>query len=133
MFNLNIIQFSLNLCLLFSMWHSEVAIVCKSTLAHATAVNCTRGQGVVVLAPAERLRGREHGRLLLLVVVTQLAVLAPARLVLALLAILAAVGGLVFHLIDVVKATSVVLLVLLKLSGGSDYVVPLKVVDVAVL
>jgi len=83
-----------------------VAFVVEGACAHATAV-VAEGQLVISIAPAEGLGSSEDGGLLLLVVVAYLAVLAPARLVLAFLAVLGSVGGLILHLVDVVEATRV--------------------------
>lgn len=58
--------------------------------------------------------------------------LAPARLVLALLAVLAAVGGVIFHLVDVDVATRVVLLTLIFHCSSGDNFISAEVVDVAV-
>ena len=105
----------------------------EGALAHAAAVVTVTLERVVVVAPSESLGGREDSGLLLLVVVTNFTVLAPARLVLALLAVLAAVGPLVVHLVDVIEAARVVLLIGLAHGGGSDNIVLPEVVDVAVL
>ena len=59
--------------------------------------------------------------------------LAPARLVLALSAVLGAVGRLVLHLVDVVKASGVGLSVTLLGGGSRDNRLVTEVVDVRVL
>ena len=59
--------------------------------------------------------------------------LAPARLVLALLAVLAAVGQLVFHLVNVVEAARVVLIIHILLSGSGDDISMSEVVEVTIL
>ena len=83
-----------------------MATVVEGAPANATSV-AAKGQVVVGVSPAERLRCDQGTSLLEFAVITLLAVLAPARLVLALLTVLTAVGGFVFHLVDVVIATSV--------------------------
>ena len=109
-----------------------MAGVVEGAGAHAAAV-VAEGQLVVRLAPAEGLGSCEDGGLLLLVVVADLAVLAPARLVLALSAVLGAVGRLVLHLVDVVKASGVGLSVTLLGGGSRDNRLVTEVVDVRVL
>ena len=124
MLNLYLIQFSLNLCLLASHWRSEVAIVSKSTLAHTATVVLTGGQVVIRLAPAKRLGGshrtdeRVFGRSLSLHPLFR-----SER------------GPLIWgiHVEDLVKATRVMLLILLSLSSGSNNVVATEVVHIAVL
>ena len=83
-----------------------MATVVEGAPANATSV-AAKGQVVVGVSPAERLRCDQGSSLLEFAVVTLLAVLAPARLVLALLTVLTAVGGFVLHLVDIVIATSV--------------------------
>ena len=83
-----------------------MATVVEGAPANATSV-AAKGQVVVGVSPAERLRRDQGSSLLEFAVVTLLAVLAPARLVLALLTVLTAVGGFVLHLVDIVIATSV--------------------------
>ena len=58
---------------------------------------------------------------------------APTRLVLAFLAVLGAVSLLIFHLVDVVEAASVLFRLHFLLGGRRDHIIALEVVDVAVL
>jgi len=104
----------------------------EGAMAH-TATVAAKGQVVVGISPAESLRGDQNTSLLQLVVVTQLSVLAPAGLVLALLAVLAAVSGIIFHLVDVIEATSVSLIKFFSHSGCRYDIIVAEVVNVAVL
>ena len=77
--------------------------------------------------------GGEDSLLDLLIVVANLSVLAPARLVLALSAVVASICGLVLHLEDVVEATRVSLGA--NLLGGRllDSLRSTEVIDIGVL
>lgn len=76
--------------------------VVESALAHASPV-VAKGEVIVGLLPAERLRTGDHSLLHLLAVVPDLAMLAPARLVLALGAVVGTVHCIVIHLEDGVE------------------------------
>ena len=111
---------------------SQVTLIVESALAHAGTV-VSEGEVVIGVSPSERLSGGEDGSLNLLVVVTNLSVLAPARLIFALRAVVASIGSLILHLEDVVEATGVGLG--RHLSGGASLhgIVASEVVDVRVL
>jgi hypothetical protein len=111
---------------------SQVTLIVESALAHAGTV-VSEGEVVIGVSPSERLSGGEDGSLNLLVVVTDFPVLAPARLIFALRAVVASIGSLILHLEDVVEATGVGLG--RHLSGGTSLhgVVASEVVDVRVL
>lgn len=111
---------------------SQMSRIMESTLAHSRAV-VSKGEAVIWLSPAQSLSGGEDGLLDLLVVVTNLSVLAPARLVLALRAVVASIGGLVLHLEDVVEATRVSLGVHLLSGRLLDSLGSTEVIDVGVL
>jgi len=85
-----------------------MASIVESAFAHAASV-VTKGQFVIGLSPAEGLRRGEHGGLRLLVVVAKLPVLAPARLVLALGAVVGPIRDFVIHLEDVIETSGVCL------------------------
>ena len=93
----------------------------------------TEGQVVVGVPPAESLASDQRTSLLQLAVVADLTMLAPARLVLAFLAVLGAISGFVLHLVDVVVAARVHLIGLLLLHGRGNDIIAAEVVDVAVL
>ena len=109
-----------------------MAFVVEGACAHAAAV-VAEGQLVIRFAPAEGLGSSEDGGLLLLVVVANLAVLAPARLVLAFLAVLGSVSSFVLHLVDVVEAARVCLSCSFLGGGSRDNCLVAEVVDVRVL
>ena len=116
----------------FQLLFSQMTLIVERALAHAGAV-VTESEVVVGLSPSERLSGGEDGSLNLLVVVTQLAVLAPARLVFALRAVVASISCLILHLEDVVESTRVGLGGSLSGGTGLDGVIASEVVDVRVL
>ena len=105
--------------------------VVEGTLAHASAI-VTANNVVIWLSPAEGLRGCQHCRLLLLVVVAELSVLAPARLVLALGAVVRSVCSIIFHLKDVIETARVDLGLLEILRGCGDFVSVSEVVNIRV-
>lgn len=104
----------------------------EGALAHARAV-AAKGQVVVRLSPAEGLGRGEHGGLRLLVVVAKLPVRAPARLVLALGAVVRPILGLVLHLEHVVEAAGVGLGGQFLLLRGLGDLGLAEIIDVGVL
>lgn len=82
--------------------------VIESALAHSSTV-VAEGQVVIGLSPAEGLTRGEHGGLHLLFIVANLPMLAPARLVLALGAVVLPIRGFVVHLEDVIETSGVCL------------------------
>ena len=111
---------------------SEVASILEGALADATAA-VAKGEVVVRLPPAEGLRAGQDGGLGGLVLVTELPVLAPARLVLALGAVVGAVLLVVLHLEHVVEALGSGGVSLLFLGCLRNFVGFLEVVNVGVL
>ena len=83
---------------------SQVTLIVESALAHAGTV-VSEGEVVIGFSPSERLSGGENGSLNFLWLVTHHSGLAPARLILALLAVGASIGSLIVHLEDHVIAT----------------------------
>ena len=85
---------------------SKVASVKESTFAHSST-GVAKGQIVIGLSPAEGLTWCEHGSLHLLFIIANFPMLAPARLVLALGAVVLPIRGFVVHLEDVIKTSGV--------------------------
>ena len=108
-----------------------MAWVKESALAHSTA-GIPKREVIVGLSPAESLRRGQHGGLGLLVVLSNLAVLAPAGLRLALGTVVPSVLSLVLHLEDVVEAFGGSLALLSLSFGSSNTFRALEVIDVGV-
>ena len=109
-----------------------MAIIVEGPLAHSTAV-VAKSQVVVGLAPSKCLRSRQNCLLLRLLVITDLAVFAPARLIFAFLTVLAAICIWIIHLVHVVEAARNMFFFLFRDSGRCNYIIPPKVINVAVL
>lgn len=95
-----------------------MAVVGEGALAHAGPV-VAEGEVIVGLPPAESLGAGDDGLLHLLVVVSELAVLAPPRLVLALGAVVRTVLRFVVHLEHGVERTRLVSVTIQGLLLGS--------------